>query len=146
MDKSCLIFLVEAKERVIKFIGKISRKEVNDLYGTARAGIVIYQPAQNHMESQPIKLFEFMAAGLPVVSSDFPLWKEIVEGNCCGICVNPKNPKAVKKACMELVKNPDKAQELGKNGKIAVDKKYNWSIEEKKLLKLYKTLERSILK
>ena len=42
---------------MIKFIGKIGRKEVNELYGRARAGIVIYQPAANHMESQPIKMY-----------------------------------------------------------------------------------------
>lgn len=122
---------------MIKFIGKIGRKEVNELYGMARAGIVIYQPAANHLESQPIKMFEFMAAGLPVVASDFPLWREIIEGNTCGISVDPTNPEAVRKACQELIENPERAQKLGRNGKKAVDEKYNWANEEKKLLEMY---------
>ncbi len=125
---------------MIKFIGKISRTEVNTLYGKARAGIVIYQPAANHMEAQPIKMFEFMAAGLPVIASDFPLWKDIVEGNKCGISVDPRDSEAVRAACMTLIGNPKKAQELGRNGKKAVDEKYNWTNEEKKLLKLYAEL------
>lgn len=125
---------------MIRFIGKISREEVNSLYGRSRAGIVVYQPAANHMEAQPIKLFEFMAAGLPVVASDFPLWKEIIEGNQCGICVNPTDPLEVRTACVKLIENPEMAQALGRNGKIAVDKKYNWTAEEAKLLDLYNQL------
>lgn len=125
---------------MIRFIGKISRDEVNELYGNSRAGIVIYQPAANHLEAQPIKLFEFMAAGLPVVASDFPLWREIVEGNQCGICVNPTDPEEVKVACLTLIDNPKMAQALGRNGKVAIDKKYNWKSEENKLVELYNQL------
>ena len=56
---------------MVKYVGKITRKEVNELYGRSRAGIVIYQPAANHNESQPIKLFEFMAASVSLRT--FPL-------------------------------------------------------------------------
>lgn len=52
---------------------------MNGLYGRARCGFVLYQPAANHFEAQPIKMFEYMAAGLPFVASDFPLWKKIVD-------------------------------------------------------------------
>ncbi|TYZ29114.1 glycosyltransferase family 4 protein [Selenomonas caprae] len=123
-----------------KYVGRISRQEVNELYGRSRAGFVIYQPAKNHFEAQPIKLFEFMAAGLPMVASDFPLWKKIVEENNCGICVNPTDVDAVRKACIELLNNPERSQQLGRNGRKAVLEKYNWANEEKKLLALYNFL------
>ena len=126
---------------MVKFIGRISRKEVNDLYGSARAGIVIYQPAENHYEAQPVKMFEYMAAGLPVIASNFPLWKKIIEETGCGICVDPKDPKAVRKACLELLNNPQKGQEMGKKGRQAVILKYSWNSEEKKLLDLYSKFE-----
>ena len=125
---------------MIRFIGRITRKEVNELYGSARAGIVIYQPAENHFEAQPIKLYEYMAAGLPVIASDFPLWKKIVEEAKCGICVNPEDPKAVRDACLEMLNNPEKAQEMGKAGRKTVIDKYSWEKEEKKLIALYKEL------
>ena len=125
----------------IRFIGKISRAEVNKLFRASRAGIVIYQPAANHMEAQPNKMFEYMAAGLPVVASDFPLWKKIVEENECGISVDPMNPQEVRSACMELIHDPKKAQQLGRNGRIAVDKKYNWTNEEKVLIQLYNSFD-----
>lgn len=125
---------------MIKYVGRINRQAVNALYGQSRAGIVIYQPAKNHFEAQPIKLFEFMAAGLPVIASDFPLWQKIVEENDCGICVNPTDAASVKNACTTLLANPDRGQQMGKNGRKAVLEKYNWANEEKKLLALYESL------
>ena len=137
-----LIFLTrEYKHIMVKFIGRISRKGVNDLYGSARAGIVIYQPAENHYEAQPVKMFEYMAAGLPVIASNFPLWKKIIEETGCGICVDPKDPKAVRKACLDLINNPQKGEEMGRQGRQAVILKYSWDSEEKKLLDLYSELE-----
>lgn len=122
---------------MVKFIGRINREQVNELYGSARAGICIYQPAANHFEAQPIKMFEFMAAGLPVVASDFPLWKEIIENAQCGICVNPQDSNAVKEACEALIFNPENAEAMGRTGRSAVEETYNWNIEEAKLLALY---------
>lgn len=125
---------------MVKYVGKITRKEVNELYGRSRAGIVIYQPAANHNESQPIKLFEFMAAGLPVIASDFPLWKTIVEENGCGICVDPENVHEVKDACKLLLEDTALGKEMGISGRNAVVQKYNWNCEKIQLLNLYKEL------
>lgn len=130
---------VEEKGNII-YRGKTNREGVNELYGQSRAGIIIYQPAGNHIESQPIKLFEFMAAGLPVVASDFPLWQTIVKGNDCGICVNPCNAAEVADACQKLIDDPQEAQRLGRNGRKAVEEKYSWASEETKLLSFYRTL------
>ena len=125
---------------MVKFIGKISRKKVNELYGKARVGILVYQPAENHFEAQPIKMFEFMAAGLPVVASGFQLWQTILEENQCGICVNPSNSQEVQDACLYLVNNPEKGQLMGINGRKAVIEKYNWVNEEVKLINLYESI------
>lgn len=125
---------------MVKFIGRINRNQVNELYGSARAGICIYQPAENHFEAQPIKMFEFMAAGLPVVASNFPLWKRILEAAQCGVCVDPQDSAEVKKACETLLFNPSEAEAMGENGRRAVEQEFNWGVEEKKLLKLYEEL------
>lgn len=125
----------------VVYLGKVSRNDINAIYGKSRAGIVLYQPAKNHYESQPIKMFEYMAAGLPVVASDFPYWKDIIEKIGCGICVNPVDVDAVRSACQELLDNPEMAQEMGRKGYEATAKEYNWHVEEKKLISLYKELE-----
>lgn len=124
----------------IRYIGKVGRDKVNELYGCSRAGLLLYQPAQNHFEAQPIKMFEYMAAGLPFVASDFPLWKRIVEENGCGICVDCGNAGEVRAAIRQLLGDPCKAREMGRNGRKAVESKYNWSVEEQRLISLYKSL------
>ena len=123
-----------------RWLGKLDRDGVNALYGSARAGIVVYQPAANSINSQPNKIFEFMAAGLPFVASNFPLWRRIIEGADCGICVDPTNPLAVREACQYLLSHPEDGQRMGRNGKNAVDKQYNWNVEAQKLISLYESI------
>ena len=81
-----------------------------------------------------------MAAGLPVIASNFPLWKEIVEKNKCGICVNPLSPREIAAAINWMLQNPTDAAEMGRNGRKAVLEKYNWEAESKKLIKFYEEI------
>ena len=81
-----------------------------------------------------------MSAGIPVIASDFPLWRSIIDAAQCGICVDPLEPQEIADAIDYLVDNPDIATNMGENGRIAVNEKYNWAIEEKKLFKLYDDL------
>ena len=121
----------------INELGFLNRQQVNELLAKSRAGLVTFHPAPNHIDAQPNKMFEYMSAGLPIITSNFPLWREIVEGNQCGICVDPLDPKAIGEAIQYLIDNPAEAEQMGKNGRQAVEQKYNWSIEEQKLLDLY---------
>ena len=82
-------------------------------------------------------MFEYMSAGVPVIASHFPLWREIIEGNDCGLCVDPLDPAAIAKAIDYLVTHPQEAERMGRNGQRAVAERYNWKIEEAKLLQLY---------
>ena len=124
----------------IKFHGFLQREEVSKLLENSIAGIVTFLPFPNHIKAQPNKLFEYMSAGLPVIASNFPLWKNIIEGNNCGICVDPTNPSQIAVAMNFLKENPEEAKIMGDNGRKAVLEKYNWENEEKKLIELYNTI------
>ena len=131
---------IENGKSKVRYVGKLGRKEINELYGSARAGIVVLLPAENYTEAQPIKMYEYMAAGLPVVASSFPLWKKLLEENECGICADPKDPKAVGDACRKLLQDPELCRRMGLRGRKLVEEGLSWSNEEKKLLALYESL------
>ncbi|KJS27203.1 MAG: glycosyl transferase [Pseudomonas sp. BRH_c35] len=118
----------------------LSREQVRDVLQGSVGGLVTFHPAPNHMDAQPNKMFEYMSAGVPVIASHFPLWKGIIEGNSCGLCVDPLNPAAIAEAIDYLVTHPAEAEQMGRNGQRAVYEKYNWGIEESKLLQFYKQL------
>lgn len=117
--------------------GPVPHERVSELLAKAHVGIATLHPDPNYVESLPTKLFEYMAAGLPVVASNFPLWREIVEGNNCGLCVDPLDPKAIAEAVEYLLTHPEEAHRMGGNGRRAVEEKYNWEREGERLLKLY---------
>jgi glycosyltransferase involved in cell wall biosynthesis len=121
-------------------LGFLNRVEVAQVLERSLAGIVTFLPLPNHIDSQPNKMFEYMSAGIPVIASDFPLWREIIAGNDCGLLVDPLNPQAIADTIDYLIQNPNEAERLGKNGRKAVLEKYNWPIEEKKLLGFYSTI------
>ena len=118
-------------------LGFLGRTEVADLLAGCKAGLVTFLPIANHVTAQPNKMFEYMSAGIPVIASDFPLWREIVEGNDCGLCVNPLEPDEIAVAIDYLMDNPERAREMGENGRQAVLQRYNWNVEESKLLMVY---------
>lgn len=124
----------------VDFKGFVARDDVAKIYQSSFAGLVTLHPIPNYLDALPVKMFEYMGAGLPVIASNIPLWVDIILEEQCGLCVDPLNPRAIADAIMYLYKHPDKAQEMGKNGQKAVLQKYNWSREEDKLISLYGNL------
>ncbi len=121
----------------IEALGFVDRDGGRATIGRSMAGLVVLHPTINYIDALPVKMFEYMSAGIPVVASNFPLWKEIIEGAECGICVDPLNSEEIAKAIQFIVEHPVEAEQMGKNGRMAVEERYNWGIEEKKLLGFY---------
>jgi glycosyltransferase involved in cell wall biosynthesis len=118
-------------------MGRLDRAGVRQLLGQSMAGLVTLYPLVNYLDALPVKMFEYMAAGIPVIASDFPLWREIIDTNHCGICVDPKNSHEIAAAIDYLVTHPEVAQRLGENGRRAVQEKYNWLQQGAKLIDFY---------
>jgi glycosyltransferase involved in cell wall biosynthesis len=123
-----------------KYHGQITRTQMAHLLGTARAGMVLFHPLPNHMDAQPNKMFEYMSAGLPIIASDFALWRRIIDGVGCGLLVDPLNPKAIAEAMRWILDHPTEAEAMGNRGRQAVERFYNWNTEAIKLVSLYKRL------
>lgn len=129
-------------EKNVHMPGTVAHNEVYRILFASHIGIATLYPDPNYVESLPTKLFEYMATGLPVIASNFPLWKEIVEGSGCGICVDPLKPEEIAKAIRYLIEHPRLRKEMGENGRRAVQEKYNWEKESVELLGLYRSLLR----
>ena len=124
----------------VNALGFLDRAGVRDVLGRSMAGLVTLHPVINYIDALPVKMFEYMSAGIPVIASDLPLWREIIAGNDCGLLVDPLNPAAIAEAIDTLVSNPTMAQRMGENGRRAVEERYNWGIEEQKLLAFYERI------
>ncbi|MCX6214038.1 glycosyltransferase family 4 protein [Spirosoma sp.] len=103
----------------------------------ATAGLALLKPVGDYPESYTTKLFEYMALGLPVITSDFPLYRDIVDRHHCGFCVSPHDPAQLADSLAYLIENPDEARRMGQRGRQAVEQLYNWSTEAGKLLQFY---------
>ncbi len=124
----------------VDYLGLLSRAAIERLLGELLAGVVLYLPEPNHVRSQPHKLFEYMSAGIPVIASDFPHWRKMIEEAGCGLLVDPRDSRAIAKAIEFILTNRNTAEEMGRKGRAAVESKYNWGSEELKLLELYNRL------
>jgi glycosyltransferase involved in cell wall biosynthesis len=121
----------------VRFLGWQSRDEVSNLLSSALAGVVVLRPTPSYQRAYPVKLFEYMAAGIPVIASDFPLWREIVEEAQCGLLVDPQDPRAIADAAIWLAEHQSEARTMGAAGAAAVRSRFNWPHEAQKLLSLY---------
>ncbi|MGQ7848564.1 glycosyltransferase family 4 protein [Granulosicoccus sp. 3-233] len=125
----------------VDYLGMLTKEEVEFEYCRQPAiGLVILLPGYGYDEALPIKLFEYMQFGLPVLCSNFPLWQSIVSDDECGIAVDPEDMPALCAAVQELKEDPDRFKAMAVRGKQAVREKYSWAAERTKLLDLYKSL------
>jgi glycosyltransferase involved in cell wall biosynthesis len=119
-------------------LGFLDRRAMAEKLGQSHVGLVTYLPVPNHVEAQPNKLFEYMAAGIPIIASDFPLWRQIVADLPCGRCVNPESPTEIAQAVQFVLEHPAVAQQWAANGRAAIRTRFNWQSEERKLLEIYR--------
>ena len=101
------------------------------------AGLALFPPSSHYLNKELTKFFEYMSAGIPIICSDFPVWKELMEKTGAGMSVNADNEQEIKAAIDHLHQNREQAKKMGENGRRCVDEFYNWENEAKKLEALY---------
>lgn len=119
------------------------RRRLDEGYALSREmgiGLCIIHPMKNSVESYPTKMFEYMSIGLPVIASDFPLYREVLDQHDCGLCVDPMKPAALADAILQLADQPDLRRQMAENGVKAVEAHYSWESQEKRMLEVYRRL------
>jgi len=121
----------------VDYRGRQDRAGVRRILADARVGLALYHPVQAHIDCQPTKAFEYMAAGLPVIAADFPGFRRIIEDNRCGLCVPPCDVAAITSAIEWIFDNPAKAEAMGRRGREMALQSFSWDGEEETLLRFY---------
>ena len=130
--------------RNVQFLNHVPKDILNHHYQNVTIGIAVFDYSPNlgyKTGSLGVnKIFEYMSFGLPVICTDFVLWKEIIDKYNCGICVNPNNIYEIRDAINYLVRNKSEAYQMGQNGRHAVMEQFNWSSQERVYLNILKQI------
>jgi len=121
----------------VNYLGQISSSEIFDVLRQSKIGLLLLWPQSRFLESLPLKLFEYMGAGLPVIASSFPFWYQFVADNEAGIMVDPHDLDAIVATIQELLDSPQLVKKMGERAQEAVLDKYSWEQEYEKLVQVY---------
>ncbi len=131
------------KNKDVVFTGQIPHKEVFNYLEESYGGFVLLQPNNwRYINSEPIKLFEYMISKTAVIGADYPMIKNIVNKCNCGILAKADSPEAIADAIKNLGENSEMAKKMGERGHEQVKKYYNWDIVKDKLMSMYLELEK----
>src|SRR5215216_6566251 len=97
----------------VRYLGRVEHARVPELLARVKVGLIPLHPIPNYVDAYPVKLFEYMAAGLPVIATDVPRWRAVLEAHGCGVCVAPGSPRLLAEAITGLLDNDDRAREMG---------------------------------
>lgn len=124
----------------IKYIGRVPHQEVENYIRKSKMGVVAFLPYPRYAKNIPIKQFEYMSCGVPVIGGYLPSVKRFVTAYNSGIIVDPTDPKDIANAILKLLDDPELCLKLGRNGIKAVKESYNWGNMENKLFSIYDKL------
>lgn len=124
----------------VSTVGKLPREQMVQTYLRCALSLVLYADARNHSSVRSNRLYESFAAAAPVIVSDFPEWRELVESIGCGLAVNQDSPQAIAEAIQYLLAHPTEAAQMGERGRKAFLRDFSWTHETDRLLEMYEKL------
>lgn len=120
----------------VSYHGYLGREKVAELLSQSAAGMLLLEPTPGYLRSMPIKLFEYLLAGLPVIASDFPFWRRLI-GEECALFVPPGNVAAAASAMRWVLEHPRKAADMGRKGRQLVLRRFSFEMEKERLIEAY---------
>jgi glycosyltransferase involved in cell wall biosynthesis len=123
----------------IAYLSWVPYEKLPDLLFESQVGIIVPEPNPRYLTNYPVKLFEYMAAGLAVIASEQGEASEFVREANAGVLVNARDSSSIARAMVQLFSNQAEAEQMGERGRKLVFEKYNWASEGKKLVDWYRT-------
>jgi glycosyltransferase involved in cell wall biosynthesis len=126
--------------RGVHYLGNLDRASIARVLARVKVGVIPLHPIANYVDAYPVKLFEYMAAGIPVVATDVPRWRALLELHDCGVCVPPGSAERLAAAVVGLLDDDERAQAMGERGRRAAVERYSWETQASALLRFYEEL------
>jgi len=120
--------------------GLVSPETARDMLLSARVGVVVLQATPAYRQALATKMFEYLAAGMPVVASDFPLWRELLAPHDCALFVDPERPEELARALRRYADDAELLERHARNARRAAVEVFDWAREEPVLLGVYERL------
>jgi glycosyltransferase involved in cell wall biosynthesis len=124
----------------VRYAGRLGRDQIAALLARVKVGVIPLQPIANYVDAYPVKLFEYFAAGLPVIATDVPRWRAVLEAHDCGVCVPYGAPELLGAAIARLLDDDERARAMGERARRAAEERYSWETQAAALVALYDEL------
>jgi glycosyltransferase involved in cell wall biosynthesis len=115
--------------------------EIHRYLRRSKIGLVPLQPEEKYKRNIPIKLFEYMACGLPVLAADLPPIRPYIEESGAGLLYDSTSPEALAEGVIGMLSDEETLRQMGENGRRAVRERWNWGKMEERLLEAYEELD-----
>ena len=122
----------------VKYLGFTTPAEVYGYMKAADIGLSVLYPIKNYLTSLPVKAFEYMACGVPMIMSDFPFWQEIFGD--CAMFTDPREAEKIAAQINILLNDKELAGGMSRKGEALVIKHYSWEEEKKNLINIYEEI------
>lgn len=122
------------------YTGWVEHSEIPKYLAASDVGAMPMRATLNHRCYLSFKLFEYWASGKPIVTTRLDAICQIVKDGQNGLIVSPENIEELSQALIYLLKNPEKARQMGINGRKLVEEKFDWDLLMEKEAKLYESL------
>lgn len=126
----------------VEWLGRLPYNEIWDHYGSAHVGLCLLHPIPNYMHSLATKIFEYMAAGLPILATNIPDWEALIAETNTGFTADVWDVQAVADKAEQFIANPALCEDFARHGRRAFETSYNWTTEARKLIQVYDELNR----
>jgi len=125
----------------VLLVGQVPNENVPHYVCAADVCVAPYARClSNEKGLSPLKVYEYLACGRPVVASDFPWISDVLREGPCGIVVEPDDAAALSEAIRWLLERPEEAQEMGRRGRALVEKRFTWDIAVDRIAEIIRDL------
>lgn len=125
----------------VEVTGWLEYEAVGPALARGAIGLLTLQPTQNNYHTLHNKLFNCMSTGQAIIGPKGSDTELVLQRTDCGLAVDMTDPAALADAILELLENPERTQQLGRNARRAIEEEFGWHKMEAELARIYRELD-----